>query len=108
MWEWRYGATILDFCSKWRCVILFRRIETLKGQKTYYSQKYIVYAVLEQLQINYMPQKFVLLIFNRSVITCRAHAVVKSARPYERPMCKWMGNIKMNLKKTGWKGEYWI
>jgi hypothetical protein len=29
-------------------------------------------------------------------------------RPLGRPICRWMGNIKMNLRETGWDGVDWI
>jgi hypothetical protein len=29
-------------------------------------------------------------------------------RPLERPKCRWVGNIKIDLRKTGWDGMDWI
>jgi hypothetical protein len=29
-------------------------------------------------------------------------------RPLGRPRCKWMDNIKMGLRETGWRGIDWI
>jgi hypothetical protein len=29
-------------------------------------------------------------------------------RPFERPSCRWMDNIKMDLREIGWSGMYWI
>jgi hypothetical protein len=29
-------------------------------------------------------------------------------RPLERPRCRWMANIKIDLRDTGWDGMAWI
>jgi hypothetical protein len=29
-------------------------------------------------------------------------------RAFGRPRCRWEDNIKMNLRKTGWKGLDWM
>jgi hypothetical protein len=29
-------------------------------------------------------------------------------RPLRRPRCRWKGNIRMNLRKIGWKGVDWM
>jgi hypothetical protein len=29
-------------------------------------------------------------------------------RPLERPRCRWMDNIKMDLRERGWDGMDWI
>jgi hypothetical protein len=29
-------------------------------------------------------------------------------RPLGRPRCRWMDNIKMDLRETGWDGMDWI
>jgi hypothetical protein len=29
-------------------------------------------------------------------------------RPLGRPMCRWVDNIKMNMKEIGWDGMDWI
>jgi hypothetical protein len=29
-------------------------------------------------------------------------------RPLGRPRCRWVDNIKMDLRKIGWDGMYWI
>jgi hypothetical protein len=29
-------------------------------------------------------------------------------RPLGRPRCRWVGNIKMDLKEIGWGGMNWI
>jgi hypothetical protein len=32
----------------------------------------------------------------------------KGKRPLERPRCKWIDNIKMDLREIEWSGIYWI
>jgi hypothetical protein len=29
-------------------------------------------------------------------------------RPLGRPRCRWVGNVKMNLREIGWGGMDWI
>jgi hypothetical protein len=29
-------------------------------------------------------------------------------RPLGRPRCRWVDNIKMDLREIGWNGMYWI
>jgi hypothetical protein len=29
-------------------------------------------------------------------------------RPLGRPRCRWVGNVKMDLRETGWDGMDWI
>jgi hypothetical protein len=29
-------------------------------------------------------------------------------RPLERPRCRWVDNIKMDLREIGWDGTNWI
>jgi hypothetical protein len=29
-------------------------------------------------------------------------------RPLGRPRCRWVGDIKMDLRETGWDGRDWI
>jgi hypothetical protein len=32
----------------------------------------------------------------------------RTERPLQRPTCRWLDNIKMNLKDLGSEGERWI
>jgi hypothetical protein len=33
---------------------------------------------------------------------------LEGKRPLRRPRCRWMDNIKMDLRETGWGGMDWI
>jgi hypothetical protein len=32
----------------------------------------------------------------------------KGKRPLRRPRCRWVDNIKMNLREIGWDGMDWV
>jgi hypothetical protein len=34
--------------------------------------------------------------------------MLEGKRPLGRPRCRWVDNIKMNLRETGWDGGDWI
>jgi capsid protein len=36
------------------------------------------------------------------------YRILAGRRPLERPRRRWVDNIKMNLRKTGWDGMDWI